>query len=216
MNTCDPAVVYWVRHGENPANVSGQFSNRRVDLDLTGRGVVQATQAAEFLAAQPMGTGPVFSSPLRRALQTAEIIAARLGRPVEVLEDLREVDLGDLEGRSDAAAVDQYWDVLASWRAGDRSRSFPGGENHLQMAARIEAALERVTSASAGQPGVVAAHAGLLRAGFTHLLDDPFPMKIVIPNCSVSRLERSGQGRVRFDYVARSDFLTQATAGKGA
>jgi broad specificity phosphatase PhoE len=216
MKNRHPAVVYWVRHGENLANVSGQFSNRRIDLDLTEKGVLQARQVAEFLAAQAMGNGPVFSSPLLRAVQTAEIIAARLGRPIEVLEELREVDLGDLEGRSDAAAFDLYWDVLGSWRAGDRTRAFPGGENHLQMAARIEAALERVIRAGAGEPGVVAAHAGLLRTGFTHLLDDPFPMKITVPNCSVSRLEMSGPGRVRFAYVARSDFLTQATEGKGA
>ena len=210
------SIVHWVRNGETLANVSGQFSNRKIDFDLTEKGVTQATQVAEFLARQNLGPGSVFASPLRRAVQTGEIIAGRLGRSVEILEDLREVDLGDLEGRSDADAMALYWDVLTSWRQGDRARAFPGGENHLSMAARIQAALDQVTRETSGGPSVIAAHAGLLRAGFTHLLDDPFPMKITIPNCSVSRLVISDEGRLHFDYVARSDFLTQATDGKGA
>jgi len=214
--TANSCVVYWVRHGENLANVTGQFSNRRVDLPLTDKGVSQARQVASFLGTQAMGAGPVFSSPLLRAVQTAEIIAAHLGRPIEVLEDLREVDLGDLEGRADADAIAFYWEVLQSWRDGDRSRAFPGGENHLSMSGRIQAALARVTQAGAGRPSVVAAHAGLLRAGFSHLLLQPFPMKIAIANCSVSRLEIDDASRMRFEYVARSDFLSNATDGKGA
>ncbi len=216
MLTANPSIVYWVRHGENLANVTGQFSNRRVDLPLTEKGVTQAEQVARFLGTQAMGAGPVFSSPLLRAVQTAEIIGAHLGRPIEVLEELREVDLGDLEGRSDADAMAFYWEVLQSWRDGDRARAFPGGENHLSMSERIQAALARVTVAAAGEPSVVAAHAGLLRAGFSHLLDQPFPMKIAIANCSVSRLEIEGASRMRFGYVARSDFLLNATDGKGA
>jgi broad specificity phosphatase PhoE len=216
MTNSARSVVHWVRHGENLANVSGQFSNRKIDFDLTEKGAAQATQVAEFLAQENLGSGPVFASPMRRAVQTGEIIAGRLGRSVEILEDLREVDLGDLEGRSDADAVDLYWDVLTSWRQGDRARTFPGGENHLSMAARIQAALNHVRRETSGGPSVIAAHAGLLRAGFTHLLDIPFLMKISIPNCSVSRLTISDQGRFHFDYVARCDFLTQATDGKGA
>ena len=207
----EPTVYYWVRHGEYLANVARQFSHRKLDHELTERGRAQARQAAEFLAGQHIGDGPVYVSPLKRAIMTGEIIAERLQRPLVMVEELREIDVGALEGRSDPEALDLFWGVVQSWRDGDRGRRFPEGEDHHGMTGRIQRALERIRSAGPG-PHVVVAHAGLLRAGFAHLLDEPFAMRIAIPNCSVSRLEVDGNGVHRFAYVARGDWVGEPGA----
>jgi broad specificity phosphatase PhoE len=211
MTMGEPTVYYWVRHGENLANVAGQFSHRKLDHELTEKGRAQARQAAEFLAGQRIGDGPVYVSPLKRAIMTGQIIGERLQRPLVVIEELREIDVGALEGRSDAEAIDLFWQVVQSWREGDRGRRFPEGEDHHAMTGRIQRALERIRSAGPG-PHVVVAHAGLLRAGFTHLLDKPFAMRIAIPNCSVSRLEIDVNGAHRFTYVAQGDCVTEPPA----
>ena len=80
-------TLYLVRHGENLANLTREFSYRKVDYPLTERGVRQAEQtAAHFasLGARPGGRpiDAIFSSPLKRALQTAEIIGAATGHAV--------------------------------------------------------------------------------------------------------------------------------------
>jgi len=204
------AVVFYVRHAENVANITGQFSHRAIDLDLTERGISQSRQVAKFLVGETVGVGPIFASPLRRAIRTAEFIGDRLRRPVTVIEAFREVDVGDLEGLSGPDALDAYWDVLTSWRAGDRGRRFPGGESHFDMVERMQAGFAEIMGSRRSGPFVLCAHAGLLRAGFTTLLAEPFDMRLPIPNCSVSRLEIAS-GRYAFSYLARSDFLSENT-----
>src|SRR5581483_3625499 len=98
--------ILWARHGQNTANLSHTLSYRVFDGDLTGQGRQQAEMLADQLSADrgdPVGY--LACSPLRRARQTAEIIGARLRLPVTVCgDDLRELNVGDLDGRSDAAA----------------------------------------------------------------------------------------------------------------
>jgi broad specificity phosphatase PhoE len=170
-------LVLWARHGQNHANLTGQFSHRRLDLDLTARGREQAEGLAAAFAARLSEAHelPVlFSSPLRRALQTAEIVATRLGVAVEVLDGLREVNVGDLDGRADAEAWRIYDSVLADWRLGHYERSFPGGEDWHQLCTRLHSALCRIAAAGAGDTAVVIAHGANLRAalpGLAHVAD---------------------------------------------
>jgi broad specificity phosphatase PhoE len=170
-------LVLWARHGQNAANLTRQFSHRRLDLDLTARGLGQAEGLAAALTARlgEVGAPPaLFSSPLRRALQTAEIVATRLGATVEVIDGLREVNVGDLDGRADPEAWRIYESVLADWRQGHYQRSFPGGEDWHQLCARLRRALRAIAAAAPGDVAVVIAHGANLRAalpGLAHVAD---------------------------------------------
>jgi broad specificity phosphatase PhoE len=84
-------TIYLVRHGENPANLTRQFSCRLVDYSLTPRGVQQAEQTALYFGRLPIGA--VFASPLKRAVETATIIAQPLELEVQLLEQFREVNV---------------------------------------------------------------------------------------------------------------------------
>ena len=169
-------VVYWARHGENAANVSRRFSYRIFDGDLTGRGVRQAEQLAAALQASGHSFGLLVSSPLRRARQTAQIVSAGLGLPVWAeLEDLREVNVGDLDGRSDGAAWQAYDTVLASWRSGQLADRFPGGESGHELAARIGRALRVIAQQAGSDDAIVIAHGASLRAAIPSLTGQPDP-----------------------------------------
>lgn len=93
-------TLYLVRHGENVANLTKEFSHRAVDYSLTDKGRAQAAQTADFFRGHAIDA--VYSSPLRRARETAEAIAAVVGKPVTVVEDFREINVGVLEGQAPA------------------------------------------------------------------------------------------------------------------
>src|SRR5580658_9068441 len=153
------ADVLWARHGENAANLTKTLSYRVFDGDLTDVGRRQARELGERLATGGGDRiGLLACSPLRRARQTADIVGQRLGLPVAMeLDDLREVNVGELDGRSDAEAWKIYAAVLAAWRAGDTQARFPGGENRDELCARLVGALTVVArSTAAGHPPVLA------------------------------------------------------------
>jgi broad specificity phosphatase PhoE len=156
------ADVLWARHGENVANLTKTLSYRVFDGDLTDVGRGQARELGERLAAADAGQVQLLAcSPLRRARQTAEIVGRRLGLPVAMeLDDLREVNVGDLDGRSDARAWEIYAAVLEAWRAGDTQARFPGGENRDELCSRLRRALTAVARGAAAGRSPAAARSG--------------------------------------------------------
>lgn len=169
-------VVHWARHGENAANLSRTFSYRVFDGDLTRRGIEQAGHLAEALAASGCRYGPLVCLPLRRARQTAGIISARLSLPVAAeLQDLREVNVGDLDGRDDDKAWRVYSGILERWRAGALGERFPGGESGHELTDRIGRALREVATWSGALDALVVAHGASIRAVVPALTGQPDP-----------------------------------------
>jgi broad specificity phosphatase PhoE len=183
------ADVLWARHGENVANLTRTLSYRVFDGDLTDLGRRQARELGERLAAGGGDRiGLLACSPLRRARQTADIVGQRLGLPVAMeLDDLREVNVGELDGRSDGQAWEIYTAVLAAWRAGDTLARFPGGENRDELCARLLRGLTVVAGGAAAGPSpvlaggaaaecsLVVAHGANLRAALPCLAGEPDP-----------------------------------------
>jgi probable phosphoglycerate mutase len=171
------ADILWARHGQNVANLTNTFSYRVFDGDLTDTGRQQAQEVADRLAdgaSEPIGL--LACSPLRRARQTAEIIGRRLGLAVALeLDDLREVNVGELDGRSDEQAWDAYTRVLAAWKAGETEVRFPAGEDCAELCARLRRALGMVARGAGGMRSLVVAHGANLRAALPGLAGEPDP-----------------------------------------
>jgi broad specificity phosphatase PhoE len=182
------ATVYYVRHGESLVNLARELSHRDVDKPLTEHGADQARRLALFLADSPGIKRPVYSSPLLRARQTAEIVADRLGTSVEVVEGFREFDVGDLDGRTDAEAWATYDSVLWAWSSGERDVAFPGGENHVQLVDRVRRGLSHVVRGRDHEPVVVVAHGGILRAALPALLPGARRPEFDMDNCAITEL----------------------------
>src|SRR5262245_18887251 len=206
-------TIYLVRHGENPANLTRQFSCRLVDYSLTPQGVQQAEQTALYFQSLPIGA--VFASPLKRAVETATIIAQALGLEVQVLEQFREINVGPLEEQPPTAENWAFHDrIFADWLSGKHEVMFPGGENYLTLLARMKAGLKEVTRRNPDKPSVVVGHAGIFKASIVNLCQN-LEMQLIQKgsrNCSVTEIEvelRSNELQARLQRWADYGHLTE-------
>lgn len=199
-------TLFLVRHGENPANITREFSYKKIDYPLTELGVRQAEQTAAYFAGlgngsvgagsgQGKGHGidAIISSPLKRALQTAEIIGGATGHSVTTVEEFREINCGEFDGTPPTDALWEHHDrILASWRDGDLDAQFPGGENYHMLLARVRAALAQAVAGRDGQRIVIVAHGGIVGASLRDVCPDLDPQIIwTVPNrnCAVTEVE---------------------------
>ena len=208
-------LQYLVRHGESVSNLEGRVQGQ-ADVELSALGHAQARQVADWarrLVALPPGAAAtiseVWSSPLRRARETAAVIAAAIGLPVLVDEQLCELNAGIFQGHLWADLEQTFPNEVARWRSGDPHYSIPGGESRAQLAARGRAVLE--TLAARDTPGmIVVAHGGVLTAALGSMLgrehpllaaaaERPFTKLPALANCSVTELAWPGPRLVAFN-----------------
>jgi broad specificity phosphatase PhoE len=162
--------LYLIRHGENQANIDRVFSYKKIDYPLTPRGVEQAHSLGRWFVKEDYKIAKIYSSPLRRASQTAEILAEYLDLlPVTVLEPLREVNLGVLDGKSDPEAWEIHDSIVQRWHEGESNITFEEGENHFSLRARLQQSLELIVAENSqleeDQAIAVVAHGGLFTFG---------------------------------------------------
>jgi broad specificity phosphatase PhoE len=146
----NPTPFWFLRHGETDWNAEGR-SQGRTDIPLNAVGLIQARRAA--LAMVDRGIVTIVSSPLSRALDTAEIVAEALNLPVSTDEDLQEVSFGTEEGQP----MGDWYD---DWIAGDFTPD--GAETFQGLHDRAVAAINRATALPG--PVLVVAHGALFRA----------------------------------------------------
>lgn len=134
--------ILFIRHGQTPANVAGTLETSVPGPGLTDLGHRQAEAVADALAHEDISA--IYVSRLRRTHVTAAPLAKRLGvEPVE-MPGLHEIEAGDLEGRSDRAAVRSYLGTLAVWGEGDLEHAMPGGPTGNDFFARFDRDLARI------------------------------------------------------------------------
>jgi 2,3-bisphosphoglycerate-dependent phosphoglycerate mutase len=128
--------LYFVRHGESQANTLKIISNRGRQHGLTEHGRQQAIALAARL--QSVSPSHIFSSPLLRAVQTAEIFSEILSAPLQITDALREYDCGILEGRSDPASWQRHRQLRDTWLRDKQWESrIEQGESFLDIRARF-------------------------------------------------------------------------------
>jgi len=158
-----PTRLVLVRHAVTE-HTGPILSGRMPGIDLSPRGVEQATAAAERLAALPVGA--VYASPIERTTQTARHIAQRHNLEVRPLPGVIEADYGDWTGGTIAElAKTDEWKVVQV--APSRAR-FPNGETIQEMQARTVAALDRVVADHPNTTVVVVSHADPIKSAIAH------------------------------------------------
>ncbi|MGH3327429.1 MAG: bifunctional RNase H/acid phosphatase [Streptomycetales bacterium] len=151
-----PTTLVLLRHGQTRLSVEKRFSGVRTDPDLTAAGRRQAREAAGRVTAR-YAVDAVVSSPLRRSLQTAAVVAETLGREVEVDEGWREADFGAWEGHSFAEVKQRWPDDLEAW-LGSTAVAPPGGESFDEVAQRVAAARDKAVAHYPGRTVLVVSH----------------------------------------------------------
>jgi broad specificity phosphatase PhoE len=176
---------YFVRHGESEANTRRIISNRASLFALTSLGREQAYALARSLDDVPVRT--IFSSPVRRARETAEILAASFHQTYQVTEALREYDCGILEEKSDTESWRLHSEIAEDWVwRHNHSRSPEGGESFFDIRNRFVPFIEQLTRDGLNRHDhiLLVGHGGLF-----HLM-----LPLILTNVDVSFVKSHGMG----------------------
>ncbi len=180
-------TLFLIRHGENDYFKQNRLAGRLPGVHLNPRGREQAEALAESLANTLLKA--IYSSPLERAVETAEPLAMATRMEVQLRSDLTDTDVGEWAGRSwKALRRTKVWKVIQQ----TPSRfQFPGGETFVQTQDRVVAALEAIAAAHAARDLIaVIFHADPIKLAVAHYIGlplDHFQCLIVDPG-SVSVL----------------------------
>jgi broad specificity phosphatase PhoE len=151
-------TLLFVRHGSTMWTARPSRYQGRTDLPLTTRGRLEAGQLADRLRTVKLDA--IYSSPLRRARETAVVLAQDRGMPLDTDERIIELSYGDWEGKGLAEVERDDAEALTAWAAGMATP--PGGESRIALMRRVSEFLDSV----AGQGTVaVVTHKEVIRAG---------------------------------------------------
>ena len=158
------AGVFLARHGETDYNASRRFQGR-LPVPLNAAGRKQAAELAERAAA--VGFLELWASPLARALETAQIVGARIGLQPRLDERLVETDCGEWTDLSFAQVEHADPERFAAFLRADPDFEFPGGESFKAQTQRVLAALEDI--ARGPRPVLAVTHGMSIRLAFAAL-----------------------------------------------
>lgn len=182
----DPISIFMVRHGETPLTPSRTFSGAGgSDPALSAHGMWQAERVAEAIA--PLSISTIIASPMQRTRQTAAAIAAQIGLEVHTDERWFEVNFGAWDGLLFAQIAETEPELLDRWLTDPALRP-PGGESYLEMAARVDAAVEELRTRYAGERVLVVSHSTPIRHVVRQALDAPAHSshRLEVLPCSIS------------------------------
>jgi broad specificity phosphatase PhoE len=162
-------TIHLARHGQTAYNHEGRFQGHLpVPLDASGRD--QARALAEVAAGVQLSS--LWCSPLHRARETADIVAARIG--LTPREDARfaETDTGDWTDRSFAEIQSEDPEGFGRYERSDPTFRYPGGESFAEQSARVQAALRDLYAQPRELPALVVCHRGVIRLALAALGDE--------------------------------------------
>ncbi len=154
-------TILLARHGETDWNRDNRFQGH-ADPPLNETGRAQATELAAALAEEPLAA--IYSSPLRRAFETAQIAAAPHGLEPVPVDALREVDVGSWQGLTRAEIEERFPEQFARWL--EYEAGWEDGESYEEMGRRVIAELLELAAAHEGERILVVSHGGPVRAAY--------------------------------------------------
>lgn len=188
-------VLALVRHGQTLANIEGRWQGQG-DWDLDSRGIEQAEALGDWYGSHPL----VYSSTLSRARSTAGFLAAN---GVVEIPELRELSMGSWEGLTTPEIEERHPELLETiYRRGVDLRRGGDGESWGELTHRFGNALRALDTAP-GEPTVVVAHGGAIRAyvsSLTALHDAHSESLFTPPNTSVTHVAFTPEGPLLLDY----------------
>jgi broad specificity phosphatase PhoE len=203
--------LYLVRHAQSEAN-RGEYDGDERDPPLSEVGREQARRLGERFRRQHVEA--VYSSPLARSLQTARAIAAARNLDVQVVDDLREVDLGEEQDYSSYTEADALAlrDRLAQRPTWD---TFPHSEGSASARGRIAAAFDRIVEDCPGRRVAVVCHAAVIQTYVSHVLGLDRDFVFYPFNAGITSIRARGDRRViwRLNDVAHLDGLPPGFGG---
>ncbi len=159
-----------VRHAE-PEDTSRGRCYGSLDVALSPTGLAQAERLA--VALDDVELAAVCASPRRRTVDTAAALARPRGLPVVELDGMRELDFGELEGRTYEEIEAERPALFRQWMEAPTTVAFPGGERYPQLRDRVLESLTSLRRRHRGESVAVVAHGGSIRAALAVWLGMP-------------------------------------------
>lgn len=169
-----------IRHAEPEAEARGRCYGT-LDIGVSDEGLRQADRLARALA--EVGLAAIYTSPRRRALQTASALGRVHGLAPVVDERLCEIDFGDFEGRTYEEVEREHPDLFRRWMETPTEIEFPNGESYERFQARALLALASILDNHRRDTVAVVTHGGIARAILADCLS--------IPNAGLFRIDQS-------------------------
>ncbi len=154
---------YIFRHGETDYNKEKRWQGSGIDAELNENGKKQAEKLIESLVGKDVQI--IYSSGLRRAIKTAEIVAAELGVEIRIITDLHEGNLGQTEGMLKTEVAEKYPEIYNLWydeKVDHWDIAFPSGETKRQIFNRMHKVLESLLHTKENVIGI-ASHGAAIR-----------------------------------------------------
>lgn len=202
----DECLLYLVRHGATPPNLIDPpvMQGAAINEPLAPIGREQAARAAAALASRPIAA--VYASPLLRAMETAQIIAAEHDQDVTPVAAVKEVEVGRWEGSNWDKVRETDPENYAAFRRDPGANGYPGGESLQDLLDRVAPTLEELMVRHTGEEIVVVAHSVVNRVYMGSLLGVSFAEGYWLPqaNCGINvvRLRKGAAKLVSFNSVA--------------
>jgi probable phosphoglycerate mutase len=204
----DATRIILVRHGETALTRQGRYSGRG-DVPLSDAGEAQAMAAGGRVAGIARDVTAVLTSPLRRCVRTAELIAAESGGvPVTVVDDLIECDFGEWEALTFAEVQQRWPEEMRSWLASPAVAP-PGGESFEAVAARARRVLATVLTSYAGGVVVLVSHVSPIKLILRDALaaSDAFLHRLFLDPAGVSTMDIWPDGNIAVRSVNETSHL---------
>jgi broad specificity phosphatase PhoE len=194
--------IILIRPGETDWNHQGRWQGW-VATPLNEHGTQQAQALAKFV--RNIGMSALYSSDLRRAVQTAELLAERLGFQPIYDSRLRERNIGAWQGLT--------LNEMRAWYPGEYDQllsnvdeyQIPGGESRAEVRVRMVAAFEDVLKQDVGETVGMISHTTAIRALLSQLIPDCDPNSVEVGNTSVTTL--AFEDETRWRLVATNDVM---------
>ncbi len=185
--------ICFIRHGETDWNAEKRIQGH-IDIPLNDTGRAQALAMA-FNAAHHRFNA-IYSSDLRRAVETAQVLAQREEHVVKTLPQMRERHYGIFQGITAAEGAQRHPRAHACYMARDPDFDFETGESLRQFAARVTQGIDWLVRHHGGQTIAVVSHSGVLDVIYRRATGRPLhtPRDFVIPNCALNWFRFDGQG----------------------
>ena len=182
------AKLYLVRHGESEWNALGKVQGQS-DTDLNNKGIEQAKEVAERLCKEDIDL--IYSSDLKRAYETAEIIGDKLDLEVDILCGIRELNFGTWEGLDTETIEAEHNDHYKQWRTEPHKITFVDGEDLLTVQKRALKDIDKVRKENPDKNILLVSHGTAIKTIILGLLDIDISKynKMTVGNVSVSIIE---------------------------
>jgi broad specificity phosphatase PhoE len=181
-------TIVLVRHGETDWNRERRFQGH-ADLPLNDDGRAQVAELAEKLAGERFAAG--YTSPLRRAAESAEIVGRRLGLVVHPSDALREVDVGSWSGLTWREVEERFPEGFSRW-VDWKVEGWEDGEQYEDFSRRVLGGLLEIAARHPGEQVLAMTHGGPIRTALAAAKGLPAGdlrgANVTLGNCAVVRI----------------------------